>query len=82
MMKNIQFRPVKNNFLAKLKNDIKDINNRNELLVIQKLTKNLLEIKSITSIIKRKLLVKNEILMIDYNKCKKQDHKKGFPHTL
>ena len=32
-MKNIQFRPIKNNFLAKLKNDIKDINNRDELLV-------------------------------------------------
>ena len=52
------------------------------MIQFQKLTKNLLEIKSISSIIKRKLLVKNEILMIDYNKCKKQDHKKGFPHTL
>ena len=98
-MKNIQFRPIKNNFLAKLKNDIKDINNRDELLVnadkstdifiqktymiqFQKLTKNLLEIKSITSIMKQKLPVKNEKLMIDYNKCKKQDHKEGFPHTL
>ena len=52
------------------------------MIQFQKLTKNLLEIKSITSIIKRKLLVENEILMIDYNKCKKQDHKKGYPHTL
>ena len=70
-MKNIQFRPVKNNFLAKLKNDVKDINNRNELLV---------HADKSTGIYK--FLYKNEILMIDYNKCKKQDHKKGFPHTL
>ena len=33
MINNIQFRPVRNNFLAKLKNDIKEINNTNELLV-------------------------------------------------
>ena len=33
MIKNIQFRPVRNNFLAKLKNDIKEINSTNELLV-------------------------------------------------
>ena len=33
MINNIQFRPVRNNFQAKLKNDIKEINNMNELLV-------------------------------------------------
>ena len=33
MTKNIQFRPVRNNLLAKLKNDIKEINNMDELLV-------------------------------------------------
>ena len=33
MIENIQFRPVRNNFLAKLKNDIKEINNTDELLV-------------------------------------------------
>ena len=52
------------------------------MIQFQKLTKNLLEIESITSIMKQKLPVKNEKLMIDYNKCKKQDHKEGFPHTL
>ena len=30
MIKNIQLRPVRNNFLAKLKSDIKEINNRDE----------------------------------------------------
>ena len=33
MIENIQFRAVRNNFLAKLKNDIKEINNTDELLV-------------------------------------------------
>ena len=33
MIKNIQFRPVRNNFLAKLKDDIQEVNNTNELLV-------------------------------------------------
>ena len=33
MIEIIQFRPVRNNFLAKLKNDIKEINNTDELLV-------------------------------------------------
>ena len=33
IIKNIQFRYVRNNLLAKLKNDIKEINNTNELLV-------------------------------------------------
>ena len=33
MIKNTQFRPVRNNFQAKLKNDIKENNNMNELLV-------------------------------------------------
>ena len=33
IIKNIQFRSVRNNFLAKLKNDIKEINNTNELHV-------------------------------------------------
>ena len=33
MVENIQFRPVRNNFLAKLKNNIKEINNTDELLV-------------------------------------------------
>ena len=81
MIENIQFRLVRNNFLAKLKNDIKEISNTDELLVnadkstkvykfskdqykkhvitLRKLTKNLIEIKSITSIMKQKLSVKN-----------------------
>ena len=33
MLKNIQLRPARNNFLAKLKSDIKEINNTDELLV-------------------------------------------------
>ena len=33
MIKNIQFRPVRNNFLTQLKSDKKEINNTNELLV-------------------------------------------------
>ena len=33
MIKNTQFRPVRNNFLNKLKNDRKENNNMNELLV-------------------------------------------------
>ena len=33
MIKNIQFRPVRNNFLAKLKNDMKEIKYMDELLV-------------------------------------------------
>ena len=82
MVENIQFRPVRNNFLAKLKNNIKEINNTDELLVnadkstniykfskdqykkhlcdnVTKTYKNLIEIKSITSIMKQKLSVKN-----------------------
>ena len=82
MIKNIQFRPARNNFLAKLKNDIKEINNTDELLVnadksktftkvlkintriiyvitLQKLTQNLIETKSIISMMKQKLSVKN-----------------------
>ena len=41
-----------------------------------------------TLIMRQKLSVKNQILMIDYNKCKKLtpsfqlDCKEGFPHTL
>ena len=34
MVKNIQFRPVRNNFLAELKNSIKEINNTGELLLM------------------------------------------------
>ena len=73
MIKNIQLRPVRNNFLAKLKSDIKKINNRDETFTsflkvnirniyaikLQKVKKDLREIKSITSIIKQKLSVKN-----------------------
>ena len=33
MVKNIEFRPVRNNFLDKLKNNIKEINNTDELLI-------------------------------------------------
>ena len=73
MIKNIQLKPVRNDFLAKLKSDIKEITNRDEtftsflkinirniyVIKLQKPTKNLIEIKSITSIIKQKLSVKN-----------------------
>ena len=66
MIKNIQLKPVRNDFLAKLKSDIKEITNRDEtftsflkinirniyVIKLQKPTKNLIEIKSITSIIK------------------------------
>ena len=73
MINNIQFRPARNNFLAKLKSDIKEINNTDELLVnVVKSTniyrfskyqykKHLCDdvIKSITSIMKQKLSMKN-----------------------